>query len=120
MPTPIPFMAIADALAHAFGEDPDVAAFQPTIRVETWLDYDRHLLVRCDALLRVPGVSHGADLEDEFARAMDIPVIRSQSADPAGCLAALTAHFSDGAHAHSECHDCGQNEVFCRCSAGEG
>src|SRR5690606_10209620 len=26
---------------------------------ETWLAYDRHLLARCDAVLRIPGYSQG-------------------------------------------------------------
>lgn len=60
---------------------------------ETWLEYDRQLLARCDLLLRVPGYSHGATQECTFADAMNIPVIRPRSADPADCVAALTRFF---------------------------
>jgi len=61
----------------------------------TWLDYDRHLLARCDVLLRVPGYSHGATLECTFADELAVPVIRPRSADPADCVAALTHFFSN-------------------------
>ncbi|MBX3452490.1 MAG: DUF4406 domain-containing protein [Planctomycetaceae bacterium] len=61
----------------------------------TWLAYDRHLLARCDVLLRVPGYSHGATQECTFADELGIPVIRPRSADPADCIAAVTNHFSD-------------------------
>ena len=57
----------------------------------TWLAYDRHLLARCDVLLRVPGYSHGATQECTFAEDLGIPVIRPRSAYPADCLAAVTA-----------------------------
>lgn len=60
-----------------------------------WLAYDQHLLARCDALLRVPGDSHGATQECTFADEMGIPVIRPRSADPADCVAALASHFSN-------------------------
>lgn len=62
---------------------------------DTWLDYDRHLLARCDVLLRVPGYSHGATQECTFADELAIPVIRPRSADPADCVAALTHFFSN-------------------------
>ena len=62
---------------------------------DTWLAYDRHLLVRCDVLLRVPGYSHGATQECTFADELAIPVIRPRSADPADCVAALTLFFSN-------------------------
>lgn len=61
----------------------------------TWLAYDRHLLARCDVLLRVPGYSHGATQECTFADELAIPVIRPRSADPADCVAALTHFFSN-------------------------
>ena len=62
---------------------------------DTWLAYDRHLLSRCDVLLRVPGYSHGATQECTFADELAIPVIRPPSADPADCVAALTHFFSN-------------------------
>ncbi|MCA9091244.1 MAG: DUF4406 domain-containing protein [Planctomycetaceae bacterium] len=61
----------------------------------TWLAYDRHLLSRCDVLLRVPGYSHGATQECTFADELGIPVIRPRSAGPADCVAALVSHFSN-------------------------
>jgi hypothetical protein len=39
-----------------------------------WYDYDLALLARCDALLRLPGISVGADKEVVFARKRHIPV----------------------------------------------
>lgn len=62
---------------------------------DTWLAYDRHLLARCDVLLRVPGYSHGATQECTFADELAIPVIRPRSADPADCVAALTHFFAN-------------------------
>jgi hypothetical protein len=34
---------------------------------QTWLDYDLHLLARCDALYRFGGASEGADAEVAWA-----------------------------------------------------
>ena len=42
--------------------------------VEFWYDYDIAILARCDALLRIPGFSQGADREVEFAVARGMPV----------------------------------------------
>lgn len=39
-----------------------------------WYDYDLASLRRCDALLRLPGESSGADKEVRYARIYDIPV----------------------------------------------
>lgn len=39
-----------------------------------WYEYDLHLLMRCNALLRIPGMSTGADMEVGFANDHDIPV----------------------------------------------
>lgn len=47
-----------------------------------WYDHDLALLARCDALLRLPGESPGADNEVAFARNHDIPVFL----DKAGLL----------------------------------
>lgn len=42
---------------------------------QLWLDYDIELLERCDALLRIPGESFGADDEVRFAEdVMNIPI----------------------------------------------
>ena len=41
---------------------------------EQWMEIGRALLAGCDALLRLPGPSKGADLEIEYAKALGIPV----------------------------------------------
>lgn len=41
---------------------------------EFWLDLDNQFLPCCDALLRLPGESSGADKEVELAKSLDIPV----------------------------------------------
>ncbi|MDD5510861.1 MAG: DUF4406 domain-containing protein [Dehalococcoidales bacterium] len=41
---------------------------------ETWLRIDAEVLLRCDAVLRIPGESKGADLEIETAKIKWIPV----------------------------------------------
>lgn len=43
---------------------------------ETWLEYDFDLIRRCDGLLRLKGVSPGADREVAFAESIDVPVFR--------------------------------------------
>jgi nucleoside 2-deoxyribosyltransferase len=63
-------------------------------RYETWLDYDRQLLCRCDAVLRIPGYSHGATQETELARSLGIPVIRPWSPAATDCVAAVSLWFS--------------------------
>jgi hypothetical protein len=66
---------------------------------DTWLGYDRHLLRRCDALLRVPGYSRGAAQECAFAEELGIPVIRPRSADPDDCALAVEDYFwTEGLH----------------------
>jgi hypothetical protein len=44
---------------------------------DEWLIIDRALIPRMDALLRLPGISKGADKEVELARELDIPVYYS-------------------------------------------
>lgn len=44
---------------------------------EVWLDFDKAYLLTCDALLRRPGVSPGADVEVQWAREAGIPVYYS-------------------------------------------
>jgi hypothetical protein len=46
---------------------------------EHWLEWDIALLKRCDALLRVPGLSSGADKEEVYAVQKDMPVFDDQS-----------------------------------------
>lgn len=44
---------------------------------EYWYEYDLHWVDACDALLRLPGKSHGADREVEHACARRIPCFDS-------------------------------------------
>lgn len=41
---------------------------------EDWLKMDFQYIMRCDAVLRLPGKSSGADMECEFATLHGIPV----------------------------------------------
>ena len=41
---------------------------------EEWLAYDETIITRCDALLRIPGESRGADREVGFAVGLGKPV----------------------------------------------
>jgi len=41
---------------------------------EFWLELDNQFLPSCDALIRIPGISNGADKEVEFAKSLNIPV----------------------------------------------
>jgi hypothetical protein len=44
---------------------------------KTWLELDNEWVLRCDALLRLPGESQGADAEVELAKKHGIPVFYS-------------------------------------------
>ena len=44
---------------------------------ETWVDFDNEWVLRCDALLRLPGESSGADAEVALAKKHGIPVFYS-------------------------------------------
>ncbi len=46
--------------------------------IEFWYEYDLALLVRCDAVLRMPGDSTGADREVDVAEELRIPVFHSR------------------------------------------
>lgn len=41
---------------------------------EFWLEHDNEFLPVCDALLRIPGASTGADAEVELAESLGLPV----------------------------------------------
>jgi len=56
---------------------------------EDWLEYDLHLMARCDAVLRVRGASQGADREVCQACENGQPVIFAASAEVADCLKAI-------------------------------
>lgn len=45
--------------------------------IDFWYEYDLALLRRCDALLRLPGHSTGADREIVYAEEIGVPVFRS-------------------------------------------
>lgn len=130
---------IADGLLHA-GFTPFIPHLSLAWQLvspkpyDTWLSYDRHLLARCDLLLRVPGHSEGATQECEFAEELGIPVIQSRSADPTDCVAAVMLHrrlSKDVPHKprcvpctncsgfRSSCSDCHRCHLCCRCGAGE-
>lgn len=49
---------------------------------EHWLEVDLHPLLKCDAVLRLPGESSGADKEIEFAEAHKIPIYYALSDFP--------------------------------------
>jgi hypothetical protein len=56
---------------------PHWTLFQDTFRprpYEDWLKFDLAWLARCDAVLRLPGVSPGADREVAEARRLNLPV----------------------------------------------
>lgn len=95
---------------------------------QRWLDYDRHLLARCDLLLRVPGESQGATLETRFAEEIGIPVVHARSKQPSDCVAALVSFLAEQwteSEPHVHCHgcdvvepgcdDCRRCHVCCRC-----
>lgn len=46
--------------------------------VDFWYEYDFHMLARCDALIRYPGESTGADAEVTFAEERHIPVFHDK------------------------------------------
>lgn len=52
----------------------------------SWLVYDIQVLRRCDALLRLPGPSTGADGEVAEAKRIGLPVFRQDGEDPSGPL----------------------------------
>ena len=40
---------------------------------EEFLDYDKQVILRCDAVIRLPGESKGADVEEAWAKEHGIP-----------------------------------------------
>ncbi len=46
--------------------------------LDFWYEYDVAMLARCDALLRLPGDSTGADREVAFAKERGLPVFTKQ------------------------------------------
>lgn len=53
---------------------------------EKWMRLDYGLVVRCDAIVRLPGPSAGADQEMELARAAGLKVFEATSSKPEGAV----------------------------------
>jgi hypothetical protein len=81
----IPMIGEWVALPIARGTEPDVAA-----EVDVLYDTARLLLQRCDAVLRLPGESFGADNDVAIARQRGLPVYYRLAEIPPA--AALPAH----------------------------
>ena len=45
---------------------------------EEWLELDLPIVARCEAVLRLPGESKGADMEVEHAQSLGIPVFHAE------------------------------------------
>lgn len=45
-----------------------------------WYNFDLKWLERCDCIIRLPGESKGADLEEEHARKLNMPIFYSYEA----------------------------------------
>lgn len=59
---------------------PHPSAFLQMRRPRThadWLDYDKRWLSECDCILRLPGESIGADMEQAWAADLGLPVFTS-------------------------------------------
>ena len=44
---------------------------------DKWIELDKQFLLCCDVVLRLPGISKGADIETAFANQNNIPVFYS-------------------------------------------
>lgn len=64
---------------------------------ERWLELDFAFLDRCDALIRLPGYSPGADREAERARGRGLPVFASVGALRRGVPMPTPAHNGERA-----------------------
>lgn len=74
-------IAIATELLHK-GHHPFVPhltmfwnVMRPTITYEQWMEYDFAWVKMCDVVLRIPGLSPGADREVVLAASLHIPVV---------------------------------------------
>lgn len=59
---------------------PHLSAYWNTLKPHTWqewMDYDLVWVEACDALLRLPGESKGADIEVDKAKELGLPVFYS-------------------------------------------
>jgi len=57
----IPHLSLLWQLVYPMGQD-------------AWYELDLHYLERCDVMLRIPGISIGADIEVDHAEKVGIPV----------------------------------------------
>ncbi len=55
---------------------------------DDWLTYDLELIDHCDALVRLPGDSQGADGEVAYAKIMEIPVFLLDATEESDLVAA--------------------------------
>lgn len=69
-----PFIPHLSARAYPSG---DTSHLVGTALYEKWLEVDLAFIAVCDAVLRLPGESAGADREVEHAYAHNIPVFKS-------------------------------------------
>src|SRR3990167_7748285 len=76
------FAPLIPQLTHLIAPD-DVRG---TANYERWLESDLSFITVCDAVLRLPGESLGADRETRWAESLGIPVFTS--------IEALKAHFA--------------------------
>lgn len=63
----VPFIPHLNHLWHTVSPKP----------YSTWLEYDNEWLTKCDAVLRLPGPSNGADGEVALAGELGIPVFHN-------------------------------------------
>jgi len=70
-------MMIFDAGHQAF--IPHLDFHLPTRPYEFWMYHDFRMIERCDGLVRIPGLSPGAEREVEFARRLGIEVYTVES-----------------------------------------
>lgn len=101
-----PFGCVAQAMA-VFGplRHVGVIPFMPQLSVigemvavqgyEAWMDYDLDVIGRCDGLVRLPGVSPGADLEVAVAIEAGLPVFRLDGPDDREMLIVVAAWAAD-------------------------
>lgn len=85
---------IADALfrLHVTPLVPQLSLLWQLVRprpYQFWLEYDLQLLLRADAVLRVPCRSEGADTEVTHARQLRIPVLHPASGRIHDCVNAV-------------------------------
>ena len=75
------FLVADELLAYGFCPFPPLYShfwhFLSPKPYQTWLELDKLWVLKCDALLRMPGESSGADSEVAFARENGIPVFFS-------------------------------------------